>query len=321
MTMSNIVDIGFALVVIIRKASLPGTSAFETIRASYSHSQSDENTSLTNALAPLPTIQPQIRAEDGSTEMESSNSTEVPGDSNVGYDYTFIAVPYASSSLKSPGITARALVPRQDDSYQSFVLGPFPQPTSSAAIPIASAASICPAGNGTTYTSAASVRYQISCNVDFLDNDFPFQLVGSLAGCVQKCDDYNNANHKILCVAALFVPSREADANDCYLKSSISHPVVSTLQIEGALRLSGIGDGQFSASASSTVATPTNGTSKFCPCFDCPFMRLTDLTHSNAGRFDFIDDCIVHLELELTSRIVCWDYICIWQCHRKTQSC
>jgi len=135
---------------------------------------------------------------------------------------------------------SKVIAPRQDGSYQSFVLGPYPQPTSSSPRPSATASSVCPHGNGTTYTSAANIQYQIVCDVDFPDDDYPFQLVTSFEACIQKCDAYNYDHHHVQCLAALFVPSREADADDCYLKSSTSNPTPSSIGVQGAVRLSGV---------------------------------------------------------------------------------
>ena len=118
------------------------------------------------------------------------------------------------------------LAPRQDDGYQSFVLGGFPNPTSTAssAIPSATGTSVCPAGNGTVYTSDAGIVYQIVCDIDYRNNDYPFEMVDTFASCVQKCDAYNFNAHQVKCVAALFIASRDEDANDCYLKSSTNRP-------------------------------------------------------------------------------------------------
>jgi len=137
--------------------------------------------------------------------------------------------------------SSNVIAPRQDGGYQSFVLGGFSSPTSTSSAAAASspaAKSVCPAGNGTTFTSPAGIDYRIICNVDYMDNDYPFQEVDTFAGCVQKCDAYNFDNHNFGCQAALFVPSREGEVSDCYLKWSIAHPVApSSLQIQGAIRI------------------------------------------------------------------------------------
>ena len=156
--------------------------------------------------------------------------------------------------------SGKALIPRQDDGYQSFVLGGFSNPTATASSVASSAtgASVCPAKNGTTYTSDAGIVYQIICNTDFPHNDYPFQLVDSFAGCVQKCDAYNYDAHQIQCVAALFIASRDEDANDCYLKSSTDNPASSDLQIQGAIRIA-----YASSSDTSSSPSPTSTTSSF----------------------------------------------------------
>ena len=142
---------------------------------------------------------------------------------------------------------------RQDDSYQSFLLYPFPQPVSTSSAPSTTATSVCPGQNGTIFTSTGNVKYQVICDVDYFNNDFPFQLVGSFDACVQKCDDYNNQHNNIGCLAALFVPSREDFQNDCYLKSSIDNPTRSNLDIEGAIRVSGLNS---SAVLSASITSP-----------------------------------------------------------------
>ena len=133
---------------------------------------------------------------------------------------------------------ANVLSPRQDDGYGSFVLGGHLSPSSASSAAVPSATSICPAQNGTTYTSNAGINYRVVCDIDFPSNDYPFQTVQTFEGCVQKCDAYNYDHHNFGCLAALFVPSREGSANDCYLKWSTAHPVNSgTGQIQGAIRL------------------------------------------------------------------------------------
>ena len=151
------------------------------------------------------------------------------------------------------------LAPRQDDGYQSFVLGGFSNPTSTAssATPITTGTSVCPAGNGTAYTSDAGVVYQIICDIDYPDNDYPFEMVHSFAACVQKCDAYNYNAHQVKCVAALFIAGRDEYANDCYLKSSSSRPTQSNMQIQGAIRL-GFASSSAAAKFSSIVASPSS---------------------------------------------------------------
>ena len=144
----------------------------------------------------------------------------------------------------------KLIMPRQDDEYQSFVLAGFSTSTTPAATSTAAASLVCPDNNGTTYVSAAGIQYQVTCNVDYLDNDYPFESVDSFTGCVQKCDAYNYNHHNVQCSAALFVPGRERNANDCYLKSSIQNPVAAALPIQGAIRL-----GYATTAASSTAST------------------------------------------------------------------
>ncbi|KAL9102038.1 MAG: hypothetical protein Q9163_002771 [Psora crenata] len=156
-------------------------------------------------------------------------------------------------SLQSIDFAPHALEARQDDSYESFVLEPYPQPTSTSAIPVATATTLCPTSNGTTYTSAAGVDYQVVCDIDFKGNDFPFQNVSSFQECVEQCDALNDLNGRVFCLGALYVPSREGTTEDCYLKSSVSDPVFSTFQIEGAIRLQEANTTSISSSATATA--------------------------------------------------------------------
>lgn len=190
---------------------------------------------------------------------QSKTGLEFQGDlKNIPYkevEAHFLPAFDASRSHPDP----KAIAARQDDGYQSFILGGFsnPTPTASSVAPSATANSVCPAGNGTTYTSDAGIVYQIICNTDFPDNDYPFQLVDSFAGCVQKCDAYNYNAHHVQCLAAVFIASRNEDANDCYLKSSIDDPTQSTLQIQGAIRI-----GYASSSAkTSSISSITSSSS------------------------------------------------------------
>jgi hypothetical protein len=93
----------------------------------------------------------------------------------------------------------------------------------------------CPMQNGTTILSHDAKTYQIVCDIDFLDNDYPFQLVHSFEECVDACDAFNAKEELRKCMVALFVPSRLNGDDDCYLKSSAGHPTPAHLRIEGAV--------------------------------------------------------------------------------------
>ena len=155
--------------------------------------------------------------------------------------------------LRSVRHGQRLIEPRQDDSYHSSVLGGFsqPSPTSSASAPLSS--SVCPAGNGTAYKSESGITYQIICNVDYPGHDFPFKKVETFEACLQKCDAFNYINHKVVCIAALFVPSRQNNDDDCYLKSAIPNSISSPFTIQGAVRLSAIYGSSASTALPSTV--------------------------------------------------------------------
>ena len=159
----------------------------------------------------------------------------------------------------------KSIAPRQDDGYQSFVVSGFSAPVSTvksasattlstapSTTTTSNSASLCPASNGTTYTSSDGINYMIDCNTDYVTNNLQFQLVGSFAGCVQKCDAWNFDHHHVQCLAALFIPNREADADDCYLKSDLEDPSVASLSIEGAVRLG------YASSTSSSATTASS---------------------------------------------------------------
>ena len=185
---------------------------------------------------------------------------KIPGDMKHGSDIEAEAHFLLALDVFRSHPDHQIIAPRQDDGYQSFVLGGLsnPTPIASPVAPSATSTSVCPAGNGTTYTSDGGIVYQIICNTDFPDNDYPFQLVDSFAGCVQKCDAYNYNAHHVKCVAALFIASRDEDVNDCYLKSSIDNPTPSTLKIQGAIR---IGYASSSAATSSTSTLSSSSSS------------------------------------------------------------
>ena len=116
-----------------------------------------------------------------------------------------------------------------------------------------SSSGVCPAGNGTSLTSGAGKKYEVICNIDFPDNDFPFQLVQTLEDCLTACDTFNAKAGSTKCLAALFVPGRVHDADDCYLKYSVNHPAVATVGIEGAMLVT--------SSQTSITSAPTSITS------------------------------------------------------------
>lgn len=154
-----------------------------------------------------------------------------------------------------------------DGSYQSFVLlpgfdGPSPSSTSSATS--STPGSHCPSGNGTSYTSTAKDNYIIICDIDYASRDLPFQLVKTFDDCVSACDAYNTKAGSTQCIAALFVPSRANDIDDCYLKYSVDNPSAATVSIEGALlvttstsKSSSLSSSQSSTSSSRVTTTST----------------------------------------------------------------
>ena len=190
----------------------------------------------------------------GNRQWKASLDTQDESKDTGDKDILRLSLPAFDASGIQPD--NKDLARRQDDGYQSFILGGVSNPTSTAASVASSATgtSVCPAGNGTTYTSDAGIVYCIICNTDFPHDDYPFELVDSFAGCVQKCDAYNYNAHHVQCVATLFIASRDEYANDCYLKSSIEDPTPSTMQIQGAIRIG-------YASSSNTIVSSSTVTS------------------------------------------------------------
>ena len=100
------------------------------------------------------------------------------------------------------------------------------------------------------------MEYKIICNLNIVDGDLPFQLVGSFEDCVDKCDSWNINIGKTDCLAIVFVPGRlEGGANDCYLKRSVDKIEPSSGLVEGAI-LSGQGVRPLPQAAQTTGLTP-----------------------------------------------------------------
>ncbi|MCJ1319028.1 hypothetical protein MMC15_004360 [Xylographa vitiligo] len=94
---------------------------------------------------------------------------------------------------------------------------------------------ICPATNGTTYTSAAGVQYQTICNINIPGQDLPFQTVATFADCVSACDTINSNAGEDNCLAAIFIPNRVNDVNDCYLKYATDNATPVDALLDGAI--------------------------------------------------------------------------------------
>jgi len=155
--------------------------------------------------------------------------------------------------------------------YQSFQLGPLPNPSSSSPTSAASAtasASLCPTSNGTIYTSTRGQNYAIACDIDYLGNDLHFILAGSFNECVQQCDTYNlQPSSGNGCVAALFVPSRVHDTNDCYLKSAVNDPTPAQLSMVVGILLSTLTSSSTTLplTTTTTLVEPSSATSTLYP--------------------------------------------------------
>ena len=97
--------------------------------------------------------------------------------------------------------------------------------------------SICPATNGTTYTSAAGVQYQTICSINIPDQDLPYQTVATFQDCVSACDTINSKASEDNCLAVIFTPNRVDDTNDCYLKYAIDNATPVDALLDGAILL------------------------------------------------------------------------------------
>ena len=162
-----------------------------------------------------------------------------------------------SSSSASGSITG-------DGSYQSFQLGGLLSATTSSSTfsPSSTASTICPGGNGTTYASSAGKKYRVVCDIDIFGHDYPFHLVNSFDACVTQCDTYNSEAGQNVCLVSLYVPSRTADLDDCYIKTSTSDQIPSdSYAIEGAFLITDtyssslVSTGSQSATASSSQSS------------------------------------------------------------------
>ncbi|KAL9611503.1 MAG: hypothetical protein Q9167_003862 [Letrouitia subvulpina] len=159
-------------------------------------------------------------------------------------------------------IQQRTLSVRQDGGYESFVIGGFNQPTTSSLSTSAATiipSSICPGNDGIVFQSVSGITYQTVCGLNFEDNIMPFLSVDSFESCIQKCDAYNYDNHRVECVAALFVPSRINNEDDCYLKSSVDNSSPNEGTVVGAVRY------KVAQSASFTAVTTVATTSQVQP--------------------------------------------------------
>ncbi|MCJ1309273.1 hypothetical protein MMC25_002932 [Agyrium rufum] len=124
-----------------------------------------------------------------------------------------------------------------------------------------STTSICPGGNGTSYTSANGRTYEIICNTNIVNNDLPFQLVGTFDACVSKCDSYNAIAGRTVCVAAIFLPNRILGSDDCYLKYNTNPQSSGHGNIEGAILVSSNMVATSSALQSSSTPSATSSLS------------------------------------------------------------
>lgn len=158
--------------------------------------------------------------------------------------------------------------------YESFQLGPASSSSSSSSTSAASATAsvaLCPTSNGTIYTSTEGRDYAIVCDVDYLNNDLRFILASSFDECIQHCDTYNlELSSGNGCVGALFVPSREEDKDDCYLKWSVKNPTPAGLSMVVGILLS-TSTSSSTNSAHSSAATTTSDVVSVTPQPTAPY--------------------------------------------------
>ena len=142
----------------------------------------------------------------------------------------------SSHQANSVDISSSAIKPL-GGSHESFKIKGFSSPTASlpvASVPATTITSVCPASNGTIYTSSEGSQYEIICNTNVVGSDLPFQLVATFDDCIAECDSINTDVGSHHCLAAIFLPRRSNDANDCYLKYSTDNQELSIGPIEGA---------------------------------------------------------------------------------------
>ncbi|MCJ1474564.1 hypothetical protein MMC13_003223 [Lambiella insularis] len=120
--------------------------------------------------------------------------------------------------------------------------------------------SICPAANGTMFTSAAGVQYQTICNINIPDQDLLFQTVATFRDCVAGCDSVNSDAGENNCLAAIFLPNRVGDTDDCYLKYATDNATpVTTGLIDGAILVVSQPVAQSTTSSSASASSTSSG--------------------------------------------------------------
>jgi len=120
-------------------------------------------------------------------------------------------------------------------------------------------ARMCPRRNQTAWTeSRTAQKYTVICDVDFpAQNIYPFVLAGSFEECMKQCETFNARNlaGNVRCEGFVFAPDRVLFSDDCYLKSSLSHPSSATIHLIGATKLPSL-----SLAAAPVVKPPTTST-------------------------------------------------------------
>ena len=79
------------------------------------------------------------------------------------------------------------------------------------------------------------MQYQTICNINIPGQDLPFQTVATFADCVSACDTINSNAGEDNCLAAIFIPNRVNDVNDCYLKYATDNATPVDALLDGAI--------------------------------------------------------------------------------------
>ena len=227
---------------IASSSTVTSTKSSAKLTTAISTSKHNGNLSPTSALFTVDAIA--VSTEPGSATSTSTSTGNIFAGGYQSFVLTFAN--QASTSLDSDLSTQLKIAVSTKSS-------PSATPTPS---------SICPARNDTTYTSVDKHNYQVICNIDYPVDILPFRLVDSFEDCLAACDAFNTENSgSTRCLAALFVPGRVNNADDCYLKPSIDHPTAATVGIEGAILVTQAApttSTESSSKSSSAVVTSTN---------------------------------------------------------------
>lgn len=184
----------------------------------------------------------------GARSLQASTSQS----SSVASSAAAAATATSSSLSQSAPITSPAAAAATPASSS---LGQSSSVVSSTAAAAAPASSLsCPASDGTQYTAASGVKYQVECGVDHAGGDMPNSpvYVPNFETCITACDSTAGCVSVALAGAA------------CYLKSSVGQ-AVSNGGVWGAVAISAP-----SAAASSASATSASASASASPASATP---------------------------------------------------